>query len=93
MHVKEGQVVALRDGRCIYVTNATDQDPEAYAVYSIDAYAENGSYIIKEQLPVETIFMGYQVHPELRSDPNLGEPGYEPRIIVSDMSEVVSIIE
>lgn len=87
MIVKENDIVAMRDGRCIYVTQASDQDPDAYRWY------DEGGSIINAELPVETIFMGYQVHPELLMDPNLGEPGYEPKIIVSDMSEVLSIIE
>lgn len=96
--VKKGDVVAMRDGRCIQVTEAADQDPDAYRWYSYRlGRREDGTVFDEEyvaaELPVETIFMGYAVHPELLSDPNLGEPGYEPKIIVSDMSEVVSIIE
>ena len=87
MIVKENDIVAMKDGRCIYVTDASDQDPDAYRWY------DEGGSIINAELPVETIFMGYQVHPEFLTDPNFGEPGYEPKIIVSDMSEVVSIIE
>lgn len=41
----------------------------------------------------DNIFIGYHVHPELFEDPNLGEPGYEPVTVVSDMSEITSVCD
>jgi hypothetical protein len=39
------------------------------------------------------VFLAYDVHPELWIDPNIGEPGYEPKLYVNDISEVVSVLE
>jgi hypothetical protein len=88
MQVKAGDLVRLRDGRTVYVTDAADPDPDAYRVYSIDAYTEDGSLVVKGELPVETIFVGQLYDPKPR-----GWSKGEPVTVVSDMSEVVSIIE
>jgi hypothetical protein len=97
--VKRGDVVQVRGERdLILVTDAADQDPDAYRTYSfILGRDETGQVFEQEfvssEMPVETIFMGYRVHPELLEDPNIGEEGYEPQTFVSDMSEVISIVE
>jgi len=95
MRVKVGQTVAMRNGDCIYVTGAADPGhPEGeYQWIDREDFLVGGVINVKDSMPAETIFMGYRVHPELLSDPNMGEPGYEPKTVVSDMSEVVSIIE
>jgi hypothetical protein len=56
--VQAGDVVVLRDGRSVYVTDVADQDPDSYRVYDIDAYERDGSLEIKDELPVENIFVG-----------------------------------
>ena len=86
MHVKNGQTVALRDGTAVYVTDATPQ----HKTEVFDWEGEGGTIV---EHPAENIFRGYLVHPELLMDPNCGEEGYEPFYVVSDMSEVVGIIE
>lgn len=41
----------------------------------------------------DNIFIGYHIHPEIFEDPQLGEPGYEPRLYVSDMSEIAEKLD
>lgn len=92
--VKKGDIVQVRGYKdLILVTNAADQDPEAYRWYSFKlGRDENGvafdEEYVADELPVETIFMGYPCS-------RVGAEDYYPlseRIIVTDMSEVISIL-
>lgn len=80
MQVKCGDLVKMRDGRHVYVNDAADQDLDAYRYYDETYYERTGQFRIKSEMPVETIFVGY-----VKGDPN--------SVVVSDMSEVVSILE
>lgn len=51
---KTNDVVTLRDGRRILVTDAADSDPAAYETY----HEVNGELRLYDKLPVETIFVG-----------------------------------
>jgi hypothetical protein len=87
--VRKGDVAEMRDGRTILVTDAADQHPDAYRVYSYkvgrreDGTVFDEEYIVSE-MPKETIFMGHPVGAGLAADTDV--------TIVSDMSEVVSIL-
>lgn len=85
MIVKSGQTVVLRDGRTVLVTDAADQDPDAYRWYGSNAQDE---VVVKAEMPVETIFVGILMDTRPR-----GWNKEEPKFVVSDMSEVVSIVE
>jgi len=52
MLVKNGDAVQLRDGTHVLVTDAADQDPDAYRWYAADGVTVNA------EMPVETIFVG-----------------------------------
>lgn len=105
MLVEPGQIVSTRDGRTIYVTDVASQEPDDYRVYSIDAYTRDGSLEVKDELPVETIFVGKLLTDKFRYYydnydklvVHVGADGvpYDKYIVgsvVSDMSEVVSIL-
>jgi hypothetical protein len=92
--VKRGDVVQVRGERdLILVTDAADQDPDAYRTYSfILGRDETGQVFEQEfvssEMPVETIFMG---NPCSR----VGAEDYYPlsdRVVVTDMSEVISVL-
>lgn len=94
MQVKKGDIVQVRGQRdLILVTDAADQDPEAYRWYSYKlGRDENGNVFEEEyiaaEMPAETIFMGNRCS-------RVGAEDYYPlseQVIVSDMSEVISIV-
>ena len=92
MRVNKGDVVKLRDGRTVFVTDAADSDPDAYRWYSYRlGRDEEGNPIEQEyvaaEMPMESIFVGQLVEAGLVV--NLDENA----TVVSDMSEVVSILE
>lgn len=91
MRVKSGDVVKLRDGRTVFVTDAADSDPDAYRWYSYRlGRDEDGNPIeeeyVADELPMESIFVGHPVDA-------VGLTVNEEVSVVSDMSEVVSILE
>lgn len=77
MQVKSGDRVKLRDGRIVDVTDAADAHPDAWRTYDRHAYETRGEWVVTSEMPPETIFVG-------RTE-NGGT-------VVSDMSEVVSIL-
>lgn len=78
MQVRVGDTVRMRDGRIVHVTDAADQDPDAYRVYDEHTYKTTGEWKVNAEMPMETIFMG--------NTPSGGR-------VVSDMSEVVAILD
>lgn len=84
MLVKSGEIATLRDGRKVFVTDAADQDPDAYRLYDKDHYENTGEFKINAEMPVETIFVGV-----LWDDRPYGW-SKDSTVVVSDMSEVVS---
>lgn len=86
MLVRCGDTVKLRDGRIVEVTDAADNDPEAYRTYR---EGPDGEPVLVSELPVETIFVGRQ---KLTNKVGpLVVKTYGPTV-VSDMCEVVSIL-
>ena len=87
--VKKGDVCRLRDGRVVFVTDASDTSPDAYRVYNFrvgrnatgQAWAEE--YVISE-MPAETILVGNPVSAGMVVDENVS--------IITDWSEVVEVI-
>lgn len=77
MQVRTGDRVKMRDGRIVDVTDAADNHPDAWRTYDKYAYETKGQWIVTSEMPRETIFVGI--------DTNGGN-------VVSDMSEVVSIL-
>jgi len=81
MQVRVGDRVRMRDGRVVDVTDAADQDADAWRTYSVKGIFNDGEWDAEEYIssesPAETIFVG--------TDANGGT-------VVSDMSEVVSIL-
>lgn len=86
MQVKCGDMVKLRDGRIVSVEDAADQDPDAYRTYRESA---DGSLELVSELPVETIFVGRQVLSNKVGPLAVRTLG---ATVVSDMSEVISIL-
>lgn len=86
MQVRCGDTVKLRDGRTIDVTDAADSNPESYRWYRESA---DGTPVIAAELPPETILVGTEV-----IHTSVGPLSVRLRggTVVSDMSEVVSII-
>lgn len=87
MQVFENQIVEMRDGRIVHVTNAADQSVDAYRVYDEYTYQTTGEWKVNAEMPAETIFMG-----DLLTCSKKGELWSTGRTVVSDMSEVVSIL-
>jgi hypothetical protein len=79
MKVSPGETVLLKDGRTVLVVEVASQEPDDYRLYSIDAYVQDGSFVLKDEMPFETIFIGT----------NMATGG----TVVTDMSEVASILE
>lgn len=50
-------------------------------------------YTVTDYNEQDGILIGYAVHPELFSDPNLGEPGYEPKLLVTNIEDVKHIMD
>ena len=76
MDIKRGDIVTLRDGRVVYVTDAADQDPDAWRLYDWPYYQRTGKFRIVHEDKPETILIG-----TLRSNG---------RTVVTDFSEVVA---
>jgi hypothetical protein len=80
MHVKIGDVVKMRDGRMVEVTDAPDSlEPLVW----IDKYVYQmtGQEFVKDTMPAETIFGGNEFIKNRRAGR-----------VFSDMSEVVAIV-
>lgn len=92
------EIVQLRDGRQVFVTDLASSDPDDYKVYSIDAYEQDGSFVVKDELPVESIFVGRLIATnaveakagEKYVFEKTGKVIYLLDWITSDISEVVS---
>lgn len=76
MRVSNGDTVLMRDGRTVYVTDAADPGDPEGVYQWIGRNEERTALIVKDEMPAETIFVG-----ECNG-----------RTVVSDMSEVVSIL-
>lgn len=79
MQVRNGDIVELRDGRIVVVTDAADPGEPVgeYQTISRTAWLEQGIEVVTSSMPAETIFVGQ---------------GQNGGTVVSDMSEVVSIL-
>jgi hypothetical protein len=82
MQVRAGQIVATRDGRRIYVTDAADAGEDGQ--YHWWGHDKDGNDIIRASMPAETIFVGYPLDPKTFVGSGSS--------IVSDMSEVAWIV-
>jgi len=91
MQVRNGDLVVLRDKRIVLVTDAADSHPDAWRTYDKYAYEARGEWVVNSEMPAETIFVGKQV---FFGEGNGGTDAMTTGgTVVSDMSEVVSIID
>jgi hypothetical protein len=58
MQVQAGDIVRLRDGRIVSVTEASDTHPDAWRTYSKSAYDRDESLVVTSEVPAETILVG-----------------------------------
>ena len=90
MQVRVGDRVRMRDGRVVDVTDAADQDADAWRTYSVKGIFNDGEWDAEEYIssesPAETIFVGTEVRYAEKGEAKGGGT------VVSDMSEVVSIL-
>jgi hypothetical protein len=78
MQAQTGDLVKLRDGRVVSVTDAADPHPDAWRTYSKADWDRDGTETITSTITPETIFVGTDILSGAK--------------VVSDMSEVVRIV-
>lgn len=74
--VSVGDTVSLRDGSYAVVTDVPDPGP--YETVDRQAWFVEGREVVTSSMPAETIFVGYDQNTH--------------KTVVSDMSEIVSIV-
>lgn len=82
-----GNVVHLRDGRWVWVSDSSDTDPDAWRTYDKSHYERTGEFKVTSENPPETILIGTRVFDAFTSGAHFGGT------VVTDWSEVKHVVK